>query len=88
MVTVTATSTGDGSLVAWQGGTRPNAASVQFAAGVTTSGVAIVPVSSSGTITLYNHAAKATTVSMDVIDWVLDSDLAVPSRPRAAIWTT
>jgi hypothetical protein len=69
---------GSGSVIAYSG-TRPSVADLQLAAGVPASDLAVIGVSTSGTITLFNNSGDALNIVVDVAGYMLRSDVAVPT---------
>lgn len=70
--------TAAGSLTAYSG-TRPTTSTVSFAPGVTVPGFAFVPVSATGTITVYNSSAKPVDIIGDVAGFVRTTTVDTPS---------
>ncbi len=67
IVHVTATrTTSSGFLTAWQGGRRPPTSVTNFTPGVARTGTAIVPVSSTGSISLYNGSTAPVSYVIDL----------------------
>jgi hypothetical protein len=68
-----------GRVVAYAAGAkRPSAAGVAFARGATVAGSALVPLSSTGKVTLYNSSSRTVSVVVDVAGYVRSSTAAAP----------
>ena len=66
-ITLSAVSpTSPGGLTAWQGGVRPATTTLRFAAKQSVTNGAVIPVSSTGKIGVYNSSAGSVTVAVDV----------------------
>jgi hypothetical protein len=69
-----------GQITAWRAGrARPRADTLQFAAGQTVTGAALIPVSSSGRADLHNSSRAAVRLVVDVRGYVSSSVLTTPS---------
>jgi hypothetical protein len=68
-----------GYLTVYGGGTRPAVSNVNYAAGQTVPDLVVAPVSSSGTVTIYNGSSGSVHVLADVSGYVLGTDLTVPN---------
>ncbi len=67
-----------GGVTAWGGRSRPRVTNVQFSTGRSTSDVALVQVSSTGKINLYNASSRGLSVFVDVVGFVRGTTITPP----------